>query len=88
MGSSAKTIDLLWCWVGWNPASNSEGTEDFFVRGVQGRGGPLKASARLAHLAQPPVLFPRAFTVIPPVFDAYDYHSFVLVTPIALFVGQ
>ena len=27
--------------VGWNPASNSEGGEDFVVREVQGRRGPL-----------------------------------------------
>ena len=27
--------------VGWNSASNSEGRDRFFVREVQGRGGPL-----------------------------------------------
>ena len=26
--------------LGWNPASNSEGREDFVVREVQGRRGP------------------------------------------------
>ena len=30
--------------IGWNPASNSEGTEGFFVREVQGRRGPLSGT--------------------------------------------
>ena len=28
-------------WIGWNPASNSEGGESFVVGEVQGRRGPL-----------------------------------------------
>ena len=32
--------------VGWNSASSSEGTEGFFVREVQGRGGPLEVEVR------------------------------------------
>ena len=55
-GQCVRFILLRWIWkadhreegtgLGWNPASNSEGTEDFFVREVQGRGGPLYGLSR------------------------------------------
>ena len=35
--------------VGWNPASNSEGREGFFVGEVQGRGGPLNLREENNH---------------------------------------